>query len=414
MLGKKLNNRRHDHTSWLTHFVRGRNPDQDFPGATEEEYLYYAGEELEPDAEAFDVLKAIIRLGGIKPGHSFRGDRTTIYGGKPAVCATEMPLYALAKYAQSRVKQGNVSAYGIAFLKSEFYASGGRPAIYGLSTDDVTYVVNTDKSRILAESVLPRSEQYRYVAYNPALPTRRLDWSHEREWRWIPRDEWKDQIWAKERDGLGPTPALPVFKGQIDGRHFTKVCVIVWSNDEANEVRNLLTGLYLAGSNNYDTPFDKSLIERSRIIVMEDVVKAVEEGNDINSQTIEGLTAAQLLQPITITTPPSNAKEIVDEAYAEAAKVVDAVGAEYDEAHGTSFSGYARVHLTTTDLTNPIVQYLLKTEMATGPFDDEVRIKVPGATGLGDKERGLEVCWAVLEVFEDKFGIDIHIDCRDD
>jgi hypothetical protein len=147
---------------------------------------------------------------------------------------------------------------------------------------------------------------------------------------------------------------------------------------------------------------------------MEDVVKAVEEGNDINSQTIEGLTAAQLLQPITITTPPSNAKEIVDEAYAEAAKVVDAVGAEYDEAHGTSFRGYAHVHLTTTDLTNPIVQYLLKTEMATGPFDDEVRIKVPGATGLGDKERGLEVCWAVLAVFEDKFEIDIHIDCRDD
>ena len=409
-----MNSRRHDHTSWLTHFVRGRNPDQDFPGATEEEYLFYAGEELEPDADAFDVLKAIIRLGGIKPGHSFRGDRTTIYGGKPAVCVTEMPLYALAKYAQSRATQGNVSAYGIAFLKSEFYASGGRPAIYGLSTDNVSYVKNTDKCRILADSVLPRSEQYRYVAYNPALSRGRLDWSHEREWRWIPRDERKDQIWAKEHDGLGSTPALPIFKGQIDGRHFTKVCVIVWSNDEAEEVRNLLTGLYLAGSNNYDTPFDKSLIERSRIIVLEEVVKAVEEGNDINAQTIEGLAAAKLLQSITITTPPPDAQKIVDAAYADATLVSAAAHAAYEEEHGSSFSGFAHVHVATTDLTNPIVQYLLDTKMAVGPFDNEVWISVPGVGGSGDRDRNEAVCKAVAQVFEDSFGIDVYITVRDD
>ncbi|MGP3505294.1 hypothetical protein [Paracidovorax citrulli] len=413
-LGKNLNNRRHDHTSWLTHFVRGRDPDQDFPGTTEEEYLYYAGEELDPDAGAFDVLKAIIRLGGIKPGYSFRGGRTTIYGGKPAVCATEMPLYSLAKYAKSRAKQGNVSVYGIAFLKSEFYASGGRPAIYGLSTDDVSYVTNTDTSRILAESVLPRSEQYRYVAYNPALPRRRLDWSHEREWRWIPRHEQKDEIWAKEQNGLGPTPALPVFKGRIDGRHFTKVCIIVWSNDEAEDVRNLLTGLYLAGSNNYGTPFDKSLIERSSIIVLEAVVKAVEEGNDINSQTIEGLAAAQLLQPITITTPPPNAQEIVNAAYAEATRVSAAAHAAYEEEHGSSFSGFAHVHVATKDLTNPIVQYLLDNKMADGPFDSEVWISVPGVRGSGDAYRGEAVCAAVAKVFRDSFGIEVYVTVRDD
>ncbi|WP_181791668.1 hypothetical protein, partial [Myxococcus llanfairpwllgwyngyllgogerychwyrndrobwllllantysiliogogogochensis] len=120
--------------------------------------------------------------------------------------------------------------------------------------------------------------------------------------------------------------------------------IIVWSNDEAEDVRNLLTGLYLAGSNNYGTPFDKSLIERSSIIVLEAVVKAVEEGNDINSQTIEGLAAAQLLQPITITTPPPNAQEIVNAAYAEATRVSAAAHAAYEEEHGSSFSGFAHVH----------------------------------------------------------------------
>jgi len=108
---------RHDHTSWLIHFVRDRNPEQDFPGETEQDFEYLSGGELEPDAEAFSVLKTIIRLGGLYPGYSFRSGRTTIYGGTPVVCATEMPLYSFASYAKERGKTEYVSAYGIAFLK---------------------------------------------------------------------------------------------------------------------------------------------------------------------------------------------------------------------------------------------------------------------------------------------------------
>jgi hypothetical protein len=93
-----LNGMRQDHTNWLIHFVRDRLPEQDFPGETEEEYLHHVGAELEPDADAFCVLKTIIRLGGLYPGYSFRSGRTTIYGGEPVVCATEMPLYSFAKY----------------------------------------------------------------------------------------------------------------------------------------------------------------------------------------------------------------------------------------------------------------------------------------------------------------------------
>jgi hypothetical protein len=38
---------------------------------------------------------------------------------------------------------------------------------------------------------LPASEQYRYVAYNPAHGG--LDWSHEREWRWpLEGEPWED------------------------------------------------------------------------------------------------------------------------------------------------------------------------------------------------------------------------------
>jgi len=173
--------RRHDQTAWLTHFVRDRIPEQDFPGEDEDEFEYFAGGELDPDAGAFEVLTAIIRLGGIIPGYSFRKGRTTIYGGQPAVCATEMPLHAFATYARERAKAGNVSAYGISFLKSEFYAAGGRPAIYGLSESNVTYRRNDPTCRIIDEAILPVREQFRFIAHNPGGAMRPIDWSHERE-----------------------------------------------------------------------------------------------------------------------------------------------------------------------------------------------------------------------------------------
>ncbi len=407
------NPRRHDHTAWLTHFVRDRKPEQDFPGEDEDECGHYAGGELEWDAEAFQVLKTIIRLGGLTPGYSFRKGRTTIYGGQPAVCATEMPLYAFATYARERAKAGNVSAYGISFQKSEFYAAGGRPAIYGLSTDNVHYVHNTATCRVIDESILPKREQFRYVAHNPAGLAGRIDWSHEREWRWVPQNDDMDEIWVQDYNGLyGPTPALPIFKGSLDSRPFTRVCIIVWSTDEADEIRELLTGLYLAGHNNYGTPFDKRLIERSHIIVLKKVVGAVERGSDLNAQTIEGLAQAQLLQPITIAEAPANADEIVAAAFADAGEAATAAGAAFTAEHGDRFSGFGFAHATTTDVTNPIVQHLLATGDASGPFDGEVWINYPGAMGSSNLDYAEAVCTAAVKVLSKKLGISVYVTTR--
>lgn len=405
---------RHDHTAWVTHFVRDRNPEQDFPGEDEDAVAYYAGNELDQDATAFEVLKAIIRLGGIMPGHSFRGGRTTIYGGQPAICATEMPLYALATYARSRAKTGNVSAYGISFLKSEFFEAGGRPAIYGLASDTISYVHNNALIRIFDEAVLPRREQFRYVAYNPVKAGHYIDWSHEREWRWIPRNEDLDEIWAEGFDGIGPKPALPIFKGKLEGRPFTRVCLIVWTAEEAKEIRELLTALYLSGSNNYDTPFDKTLIERSHIIVLEDVVAAVEAGSDVDAQTIEGLAQAHLLEPVKLAPPPENAEEIVQDAFEAAAKAAKAARDAYLAEHGEFHGGFGFAHAVTTDVTNPIVQYMLATDRASGPFDDEVWIEYPGPRGSGGIYLAEAICRAAVEVLSEKLGIVVWASVRDD
>jgi hypothetical protein len=105
----------------------------DFPARTEAELDSKTGR-MPADADAFWVLKTIIEDGGLKLGFSLRNDKTTIYGGRPAVCFTEMPLYSLAVYARERVTT-RCTPYGVAVTKLELYRAGGRQVIYGLSED---------------------------------------------------------------------------------------------------------------------------------------------------------------------------------------------------------------------------------------------------------------------------------------
>ena len=406
---------RHDHTEWLIHFVRDRLPDQDFPGETEDEYNYFVGGELDAEADAFSVLKTIIRLGGLYPGYSFRSGKTTLFGCVPVVCATEMPLYSFASYVKTRANTECVSAYGIAFLKSEFFTAGGRPVIYGLSVDKVHYERNEPTCRILDTAVLPIEEQYRYVSYNPS-GNRWIDWSHEREWRWKVRNKEKEYVWGRDgNDTYGPVAGLPLFSGPDNDGAFSKLCIIVWNSDEAKEIQRTITGLYLAESNNYDTPFSINVIDNSSIIILEDVVAAVETKGDLNAQTIEGLEASALCCPIRITTPPKKAKQIVESAFKKARKAGNIAAKEFIDKHDISkgYCGYANA--VTTDVTDPIVQYMLANKLASGPFDDRVHINVRSDWEVSQcMDYNEHVYQRVAEVLKNELNIDIWMESRPD
>lgn len=404
---------RYDHTKWLVHFVRDRNPEQDFPGEDEEEVGLYAGGELECDADAFSVLKNIIRLGGLLPGYSFRNGRTTIYGGKPAVCATEMPLYSFADYARQRSNASKVSAYGVAFLKSEFFSAGGRPAIYGLSTDNISYLVNVPTSRILADDVMPLAEQYRLVAYNP-LPANWIDWSHEREWRWIAKDQDKDQVWAQDQyDCIGPVPALPLLKGRLDGGAFSMLCFIVWTNEEAEGLQEILTGFYLAGGNNYDTQFDRQLIAKSKIIVLADVIDAVETGKRISSQTIEGLQEAQLLRPIAIHEFSKETEDLIEVALERASDAGKEASREYVRKYPVDIGACGFADAISYEVTSSIIQQLISSGKASGPFDGKVIIEVPQTWPIRQSVDYQEfVMRAVVESLRETLAINVSVETR--
>jgi hypothetical protein len=406
---------RHDHTDWLIHFVRDRLPDQDFPGETEDDYNYLVGGELDAEADAFSVLKNIIRLGGLYPGYSFRSGKTTLFGCAPVVCATEMPLYSFASYVKTRAKTECVSAYGIAFLKSEFFAAGGRPVIYGLSVDNVHYERNEQICRILDTTVLPLDEQYRYVSYNPT-GQRWIDWSHEREWRWKVRNEDKEYVWGTDGNGqYGPIPGLPLFSGTENEGAFSKLCIIVWNTEEATEIQRIITGLYLAKSNNYDTPFSRNIIDNSSIIILEDVVEAVESNGDLNAQTIEGLQVSSLCCPIKISTPPKKAKQIVETAFVKARKAGNIAANEFIKKHDITkgYCGFANA--VTTDVTDPLVQYMLANKHATGPYDDRVHIDVssdwPFSQSMDYNEH---VYYRVADVLKKELNINVWMESRPD
>lgn len=405
---------RHDHTSWLIHFVRNRIPEQDFPGESEVECEYFVNEELECDADAFQVLRTIVRLGGLYPGYSFRSGRTTIYGGKPAVCVTEMPLYSFASYVSERGNAGCVSAYGIAFLKSELFEAGGRPVIYGLSSEMLEYDENTPCRRVFKESVLPISEQYRYVAYNPS-GDKWIDWSHEREWRWVPKDAEKDTVCGLRGDGtFDANPGLPLFLGKENDGYFSKLCIIVWTEEEARKIQELLTGLYFSGANDYDTPFSRALILNSFIIVLEKVVSQVEIEHNLNAQTIEGLQEADLTTTIITTNPPYNAKELINTAIKKAKEAGKKAAEEYKDTHDDFgvYCGFASV--VTHEISNPLVQYMLKEGIATA-FDGYICITVYGDWDSSPSMDYQEYIYtAVANSLQNELGFDAYMISRPD
>ncbi len=151
---------RMDMTQWLIHFTRGRD-----------------------SVSPRNTLLSIARDGAIRPSWSERSSRRTIYGPRPCVCFTEQPLSGFAEYARLR-RDGLVSGYGVLVHKSDVFADGGRPVIYGGEASEISKGESAFVAGQRTLSVLPASEQYRYVAFNPNAPGGPIDWTHEREWRW--------------------------------------------------------------------------------------------------------------------------------------------------------------------------------------------------------------------------------------
>lgn len=155
--------------------------------------IHYTKPIVRPEAttSAIDVLKKILEDGFLIPSSGIRrrtsvGDtQPTIRGPRPAVCFTEQTLGAFAKSCE--VLPGRYFGYGVALHKWPLYNYGGRPVIYG---DEGLLERLSDDDKFLWVRLQPIPHN---VFGSP------IDWTHEREWRIVPKryihtglGEWPD------------------------------------------------------------------------------------------------------------------------------------------------------------------------------------------------------------------------------
>lgn len=174
---------RYDLSRWLIHFTRPLDLEKDdCPPELPDEWGF--GEDVDDTVlSPFFLLRRILRKRQILSTWSIRGGKPTIYGPVPAVCFSEMPLAAFLQASEARAGRGeNVSPYAVLIPRVQAFNAGARPVIYGLSDPSARAVAGADGTRRFPATVFSEIEQYRYVAFDPA--SGRLDWSHEREWRW--------------------------------------------------------------------------------------------------------------------------------------------------------------------------------------------------------------------------------------
>lgn len=284
-----------DLSSWLIHFVHEHKPENTFhqwvkqqmgPEAIPEEiasiqcpdFFDETGSPkvlfdsminndwiIRPNASAFQILQRIIHDGFIRSGWSFRNGNPTVYGPYSAVCFTEMPLYALIDYANTRGGYSKyVGSYGIALKKKELFSAGARSAIYGLSgtkseaVDENDPLSKTGFRALASRCGIGREEQYRYV-HTDLDREPPIDWTFEREWRLAI----KDGRW-------GDLPGLPFLLSKNDyNTPVNEVIIIVSTDEEKKIILDQLTNMFISRSTNLGYGYQLDLIRKARVISVE-------------------------------------------------------------------------------------------------------------------------------------------------
>jgi|SRR5271157_4337235 len=178
------NNRRYDLSERLIHFFRNLDLD-DGSAPHVPEHWGWANITESTRYSALFLMRSAIRHGRLWATWAMRNRVRTIYGPHPAICLTDMPTAAFLEASVERQKAGQkISTFALTFPKDQMFDLGARPVIYGLTDDSVVIPNGRDGGpRVIPPEALPLSEQYRYVSYYPSGRWR-VDWTHEREWRW--------------------------------------------------------------------------------------------------------------------------------------------------------------------------------------------------------------------------------------
>lgn len=301
MSKKNIKKNRSDLSDWIIHFVHDRENDQrpdwvinpcghafgENGNENVDEHILASEREAEnmdfdieesDSISAFKVLKLILAMGYIRAGFSYRKGKKTIYGARPAICFTEMPLHALIQYSQNRSQSEYISPYAIAFPRTELFKYGARNVIYGLTNEHKEAQINDpyyDKwHRNLAQSCgICLNEQYRYV-YTNLNDYGGTDWTHEREWRLA--CDYRDHLKVGLNFLLEDEIENPI-------KTFSQIVVIVNTDNEAEELINHLAQYYNGDIHLYS----QKMVKRIKIISLHHLSTITD--NNLTNITIDNI-----------------------------------------------------------------------------------------------------------------------------
>ena len=321
-----MENIREDLSDWVFHFIHDYTPDAYVAEMGVIDFEHYKGypyhevketndrfhgwgvserhyfNDDDEDPFALQVLLKIIHDGHIKADWAFTNDRPTIYGPRAAVCFTEMPLRALPGYLRENL---DFEPYAIGFYKHELFQAGARPVIYGLTGNHVEQGDKPWPRKLAPSCGIAESEQYRYVAMSPdpMNPTRTIDESHVREWRWA---DHQDQC---------SCPGVPIWLSE-EPTWFTRVLVVVPDTADMERVLNRLKELHDAGSNDAAYLFSRRMLGATAVVALDRLEQELgnrREGHlcldNISASYIKGFERPKAPRPLV-----EKARKVLDEA----------------------------------------------------------------------------------------------------
>ena len=377
---------RHDLTDWIIHFVHDRNADNDplefsldletfgylpfpdnFTYDGEPIYLTDESEEsdygLESDADAFSVLMKILHDGYVRAGWSYRKMNPTIYGPKAAVCFTEMPLYGLIEYAKKRNNKNLTQQYGIAFLRDELFVAGARPVIYGLSgkhteADEKDKYFGKGLRNLSSKCDIGLREQYRYV-YTNIGNRRKIDWTHEREWRWA---DLENEFYF---------PGMPIYV-ENDRIKFSKIVVLVKSKEEVQQIIDQLQNLYHSKGTNYGREYHLDLIRKTYILALDDLKDITPDDTLVKIEDLP-INTIPKIEKINVS---KETLEKVRNVIIKASEICYDKTEEYTKKYGDSYP-CGRANIICWDSNSEITQALIDLEYAHTYADGYYHIYLP-------------------------------------
>ncbi|WP_406698168.1 DUF4427 domain-containing protein [Singulisphaera sp. Ch08] len=254
-----------------------------------------------------------------------------------------MPTAAFLEASAERLRAGQkISTLALTFPKRQMFELGTRPVIYGLNDTGVAIPTGQDGGpRIIPTDALPLNEQFRYLSYYPTGRWR-VDWTHEREWRWPFNGDLTEYEAEMARsgvvDGVTDIPGLDLYYGALHG-----IGVIVNTREEANMVLHDVLALVDRQDIAPDT-FEYVLIS--------DEVGSPEAIRDPDAEAA-AIAAATIDLTDYLTPQPERDREIADRVHALAQQVEESAGpSEQGEPGGCWLWLVDNVHPVTRALLN--------------------------------------------------------------